>query len=593
MQKAMHKNLFILLAVMLYVAGLFYLAPLLSQKENFIGKEIKSIEFYGLKNRTPDELYKIITSRYNKPLEQKALNEDLHLLFATGYFSNVIVRLKSIKTKGVALIYEVTELPQIEEINYVGVDELSTQDFILSLGIKAGDTFSLEKVRDAVQTVIKTYREKGFFNIEAWYKVSKTNKTDNKLKIYILVDEGKIIPISKINIIGASILDSDDLLNILEQKESETLSEAVFQKDKFESDKFRIISFAKSQGLLNAEIDPSSTHYELRWRNPKKKEDGRVVVITYKIIEGDIKYYAGYSLEHIPEKINQEINPPERKIKSNEQLKPIYPPKGLLRLLEFSEFDIGNYFDEPRYFRDRGRLQEAYASQGYVFAQIRPYPIDFKLEQQTLSRYEKCISKKEPLKKEDLKCRQDAKLLKLKELKKWLKKNPSKEGISMRHVHFKLSENNLAYVENIIIRGNKKTKSEVILREILIKEGQLFNSSLVNLSRQRLVNLQFFSEVNLQMRPGSSQDKMNIIFEVKEQPTGNISVGGTYNVTSNFALNMQLGENNYEGSGQKVSGQLNYGINTRSIALNWTEPWFYEACSNSTGRFLEKYKRWF
>ena len=588
MRNLRRKRFFLYSLTALYLCFLFFFPPLFSQKTRFVGKQIGIIEFYGLRNLTADELYDVITSRYDKPLEESAFNDDVRALFATGYFSNVLMRVRLLKNGALALSFEVKELPQIEKIVYIGLEELSSQEFIQKVELSEGNFFSLEKVKEAVTQIQEIYEEEGFFHAEVWYKLSEINKINNTLKLYILADEGRLIPISKINIIGTRLLDPDFILAVLAQKESGALSVSPFQKEKFEQDKLKILAYAKSQGLLNAQMDPEATGYEIRWKNPNKKEEGRVVVLSYKVIEGDIKYYAGYSLEHLPARINRKLNPPERPIKSKSQLTPIYSPELLLDIVGYSKNDIGDSFNENRYFQDRSSMQEAYARQGYVFAQIRPRTIDFTLDAKTLSLYEKCLKRKRARGASQKKCREDAKHLHLKELREWLEKYPSASGRPMRHVHFQVSENNLAYVEGVIIRGNKKTKEHVIRREIIIKEGQLFNSDLVNLSRQKLINLQYFSEVNLQMRPGSTQNQMYIVFEVKEQPTGNISVGGSYGFgagAGGFSLNMKLGENNLQGTGVAISGTLEYGQRRRGLSLRWYEPWFYESCEDDTGPF--------
>ena len=340
-------------------------------------------------------------------------------------------------------------------------------------------------------------------------------------------------------------------------------------------------------------MDQELTGYEIRWRNPKNHEEGRVVVITYKIREGNPIYFGGYSLEHVPKRLNQELNPPERVRPKKEQLKPVYTPEMLLGFLEYGNDYLAEIFDETRYFRDRGSMQDAYARQGYVFAQIQPQKIDFKLENDVLERYASCKKIETAQTADQKKCQEEANWLPLAQLRELLHENPQLTGKPLRHIHFSVSENTLAYVENIIIRGNEKTKEYVIRREILIKEGQLFNSALVTISRQRLINLQYFSEVNLQMRPGSAQDKMNIVFEVKEQPTGIIRMGGTYGVNSGFALNMELGENNLQGTGQSISGGMNYGPNQRRLNVNWNEPWFYERCEDDSGPFWKQKQKAF
>ena len=587
------KIFFLSSFAVLYLCSLLFLPSIFSQKTRFVGKKVKIIEFYGLRNLTANELYNVITSRYEKPLTRAAFNEDVRALFATGYFSRILMRVRLLKEGGLGISYEVKELPQIESIRYIGLEELNSQEFIQKVEIGEGDFFSLEKLKESLSQIQRSYKEQGFFHAEVWYKLSKVNKADNTIKVYILIDEGEAIPISKINIIGTRHLDPDLIIAILNQKEGKDISDAPFQKEKFEEDKLRILSYAKSQGLLNAQLDPKATGYEIRWLNPKKKGKGRVVLITYKVIEGDSKYYAGYSLEYNLDRINKEQNPPERKIKSKSQLIPLYSKRILLNLLEYSKNNIGDSFDESRYFRDRSTMQEAYARQGYVFAQIRPQVIDFTLDLKTLKSYENCLKIKTTANTSQKKCKEEAKRLHLKELKEWLKEYPTEAGRAMRHIHFEVSENNLAYVEAIIIRGNKKTKEDVIRREILIKEGQLFNSSLVSFSRQKLINLQYFSEVNLKMQPGSSHNKMNIIFEVKEQPTGNIQVGGNYSVDLGFALNMRLSENNFRGSGTTLSGAVEYGPSRRGFSVNWYEPWFYEKCQEDTGPFWKNRQKAF
>ncbi len=574
--KAVHLQ-FILVLLVGLILGI--LPSLFSEPQSYFGKKISKIEFYGLKNLVTDELYEVMESRLEKPLNEVSTNNDLRKFFSLGYFSNVIIRVKLLQDNTVKLIFQVEELPQIQEINYVGLIKLSTQDFIKKIDLVEKSFFSLQKVKNTTQAIKAALIEQGYTFAEVWYKTSQISK-GNKISVSFIIDEGELLPISKINIIGTRRIDADQVLGILQQKESGIIADVGFQVSKFEEDKLVILSFAKSQGLLGAELDPEATGYEIRWKDPKNPEKGRVVVVTYKILEGDIKYFGGYSIEHDPNRINKELNPVEREKKEAKDITPIYSPESLLENLTLNYGNIGDYFDENKYFQDRGNIQEAYARQGYVFAQIQPQNIEFNLDEETLTKYEACQKKND-----GSKCSEDAKHLDLVHLRKWLNENPSEKGRPLRHVHFKISENNLAYIENIIIKGNEKTLDYVIKRNIVLKEGQLFNSNLVQISRQRLLNTQFFKEVNLQMRPGSDQNKMIVVFEFKEQPTGNIQVGGTYSVLTGFALNIKLGDSNYNGTGQTLTGGVDYGPNRRSLNISWNEPWFYDRCDKIKGSF--------
>ncbi len=567
----------------LFVLGSLFILPVFSQQNAYMDKPVSDVKFVGLRNVTADDLYPLLLTQFGQPLTEEALNADLKALFGTGYFSNVLMRVRLTPDGGVAVTYEVTELPRIRSIKFLGAEELALQELKTVLDFREGDVYSVAKVKAAVQLLENKYREEGFFLAEVWYRVSRVDRRSNQISVSYIIDEGSNIPISKINILGTKQLDPEDLLDILDQQESGFLDDGIFQETKFEEDKFKILAFAKSRGFLDAEIDPRATGYEIRYLNPRRPEEGRVVVITYKLLEGEISYFGGYSLDHDPRSINQELNPPEREVRDD--ITPIYDPDVLIRSMEFSEADLGEIFDEGRFFRDRGSLQELYSTQGYVFTQIQPVYINMPFTLENLEKYEACAAVESPASATALRCKAEAEWLDLPALRERLAEYPEEEGRNLRHVHFVVRENGLAYIENIIIKGYVKTQENVIRRELLVKEGQLFNSALVNRSREKLINLGFFKEVNLQIRPGSTEDKMNLILDVTEQPTGTISMGGGFGTQSGFSIFTEVGENNLNGAGERISGRLEYGPLRRSVGIEWTDPWFYETCEDSTGSF--------
>lgn len=577
----MHRRLAL---AFLVFAGVFLL-PLFSDKVEYAGRKVESVRFVGLKNVHPDELTGLISMQAGEPLPAEAINQDVKSIFGTGYFSSVILRLRLNKDNTVTVYFEVIELPRISEIKFMGTDELYATDLKEQLSFREGEVYSAQKVKEGVQRLQNKYRDEGFFLAEIWSKVSDPDPETNQVEVTYVVDEGENVPIARINITGTRNLDAEEMVALLEMKEKGAFEDGVFKESKFEEDKMKILAYAKTNGYIDAEIDPAGTGYEIRWKNPKEKEEGRVVVITYKINEGEIRYYGGYSLEHDAATINKELNPPERKLKKPGDLKPIYPREGLLDYMEYSSDNVGEVFDEGKYFRDRGLVQELYSQQGYVFTQVQPVFVNYRLDEKVFEKYEQCGKIENAKNDEERKCKREAGWLDLKAARKFLRDNPTAAGRVLRHIHFTVRENGLAYIENIIIKGMVKTQERVIRRELLMKEGQLFNSALVNRSREKLVNLGYFKEVNLEMRPGSDDQKMNLIIDLKEQPTGTISMGGGYGTQSGFAVFTEVGENNLGGSGQKISGRLEYGPLRRSVRLEWSDPWIYEKCENTTGSF--------
>ncbi len=562
-----------------------WLAPLASRENVYNGKKITSVRFVGLRNVSTGDLESLLSLRPGTEFSTLALNEDIKVLFETGNFSAVVAKIEANADDTINLNFEVVELPRIEEVKFRGVEELYPVDLKQALGIREGNVYSDTKVRDGLRRLKDKYREEGFFHAEIWVKVSDLDVKSNTVSVTYVVDEGENIPISKINIIGARHLDPEEMLEQLEHKEEGTFEDGTFQENKFEDDKLKILAYAKSRGFIDAEIDEELSQYEIRWRNPSQPEEGRVVVVTYKLREGEIRFFGGYSFEHDRAAINQEANPPERKIKGPADIIPVVKAEIIGKLTEYNQSNIGEIFDESKFFRDRQLVQELYSQQGYVFTQVQPKFINYKLDESTIARYEACQAVENPTTDQGRVCKEEAARLDLAQARKRLEDNPRDSGRVLRHVHFVIRENGLAYIENIIIKGMVKTQERVIRRNLLIKEGQLFNSALVNRSREKLINLGYFKAVNLQMRPGSDDEKMNLIIDVEEQPTGTISMGGGFGTASGFSIFTEVGENNLNGTGQQISGRLEYGPLRRYLQLRWTDPWMYEKCEATTGSF--------
>ena len=83
-------------------------------------------------------------------------------------------------------------------------------------------------------------------------------------------------------------------------------------------------------------------------------------------------------------------------------------------------------------------------------------------------------------------------------------------------------ERSRSHIENIIIRGNKRTKDYVIKRELLFEPGDVFSKSKFTNSLRNLFNLRYFSTVVPDVQPGSEQDLMDVILNVEEQSTASI-----------------------------------------------------------------------
>ncbi|MBP7281504.1 MAG: BamA/TamA family outer membrane protein [Leptospiraceae bacterium] len=573
----MKTNIAIKLSVILLLGVLILLggtgSKLFSERSQHLGKVISEIKFIGNLNTSKEDILSFIEMRKGAVLTEKLLNNDLKALFATGYFYNIDIKADTSPT-GVIVIFELKERPRVEEIEFIGADEIFPSDLRDKMPIKENEVITPEKVNATREVILKKYRDEGFFHAYVKFEMGKINPKTNLVKVKFIIDEGDEIPVSKINIIGTKAVDPGEIIGFLDMKEAGLIESGHFKEASFESDKQKIVAYLKSKGYLDADIVPEGTNWEIRWENSRLK-DKRVIIVNYKIKEGDIYYFNGYEAKHdytldergMPLFLNKENNPEGT---PKENLKPIYTIKQLEDLFEFSNDDVGDIFDEGKFQRDKALINELYSSKGYLYVQVMPKRKNIELTHENLLNYENCVGFTKAA------CEEENKKLNIPKLRKILTKNPTYSGRKFEHVDFTIRENFLAYIENIVIKGNKKTLDKVIRREVLIKPGELFNSALVNRSRERIFNLGYFKEVNFNTRPGSSETKMNLIIDVVEQPTGTISMGGGYGTISGFSIFTELGENNLNGTGQKVSGRIEFGPLRKFFQLSWTEPWIYD-----------------
>ena len=114
-------------------------------------------------------------------------------------------------------------------------------------------------------------------------------------------------------------------------------------------------------------------------------------------------------------------------------------------------------------------------------------------------------------------------------------------------------------ISQIIIQGNKITKTNVVKRYLKIKEGELFNSNKLRLSLSRLQGVGFFSDVNVNFEPDEDPNNVIIVLTVEEGRTGKLGFNVAYGTQSGFGGGMSYENTNIGGRGMKLSVGFDVG----------------------------------
>jgi outer membrane protein insertion porin family len=134
-------------------------------------------------------------------------------------------------------------------------------------------------------------------------------------------------------------------------------------------------------------------------------------------------------------------------------------------------------------------------------------------------------------------------------------------------------------VHRIEFSGNTKTRDKVIRRELLLSEGDMFNSSWWDLSVLRINQLGFFDTVkkeDYEITQNASNGTVDITMKVKEKGKNAIGFsGGISGLAGNF-VGVNYATNNFLGLGETLSIQTEWGTYQKLYSFGFTEPYVFD-----------------
>ena len=150
---------------------------------------------------------------------------------------------------------------------------------------------------------------------------------------------------------------------------------------------------------------------------------------------------------------------------------------------------------------------------------------------------------------------------------------------------YTVNESDKFTVESIVIEGNSKTKSTVILRELTLGPGDVYNTVFEKISRLRLENTRFFDDVSVTPQETNIPGRRNLRIAVKEGRTGNLTFGAGFSTLERATIFAEVSQSNFDlfnrrslfqGDGQKFRLRLQIGQQSNEAILTFEEPWLFQ-----------------
>ncbi|MDA8242908.1 MAG: outer membrane protein assembly factor BamA, partial [Elusimicrobia bacterium] len=199
----------------------------------------------------------------------------------------------------------------------------------------------------------------------------------------------------------------------------------------------------------------------------------------------------------------------------------VYLPSDLLPLVEYRR---GKYFSQEKLDDTVRALQDKYADKGYLKAVIVP-------------------------------------------------QRSFIEATGETDITFLITENSQIYVDHIDVEGNKATKTYVLRREITQKEREVFSSSKIRRSQEKIFNLGFIDDVAPVINPTPDPDKVDLVFDVTEGKPGMLTAGAGISSTDGLVGTLSMSHMNLFGRAQRTSLSWNFGKRVQDYYLSWMTPW--------------------
>ena len=431
---------------------------------------------------------------------------------------------------------------KVSGIKYVGCERIDQETISTYFPIQVGDECDDETINDA----LKALKDTNFFSD---VKVRMSGTT-----VVVEVKEAPII--NKVSFEGNSKISDKDIKKAIKIGTHEVLSPA-----KVSEIQQSLLGQYRKMGRYNATVNPKII----------KLKDNRVNLV-FEINEG------------IAAGISKIIFVGNDKISSSDLRDIIYSK--VKRWYRF--FVTDDIYDADRMEEDKQAIAKYYHEQGYINARVlsavaelspnkSSFVLTFTIEEGEQYEFDSISIKSHVAKvsdeglSKDLYCRKgdlyresyieaDTASIARQIGKRGFPtvsvtpqiiKNSTKKTVN---VVFNINEGEKIYISKIVISGNTKTRENVIRREIILEEGDAYNQSFVKMAEGRLKDLGYFQKVDIQAIPDpNSPDKCILHVSVEEAPTAEAMVSASYSSTSGFGVDLTYNENNFFGTGKKLS----------------------------------------
>ncbi|MGA2354878.1 MAG: outer membrane protein assembly factor BamA [Terriglobales bacterium] len=486
---------------------------------------IVEIRVHGNRRIPADTVKARIFSKVGDVYDQAAIERDFNALWNTGYFEDIRFEREQ-SDKGWIIHIYLKERPTIREINYTGLNAVSTSDVLdrfkeRKVGLSVESQYDPTKIKKAEVALKELLAEHGhqFATIRSEIRAIPPAA----VAVTFVIKEGPKVKVGRIIFRGNRHINDRTLRAAMKNLRPigiphsiflENLFSKTYDATKLEEDTERVRAEYQNRGYFKvlvedpkAEIhDTGHPGFHIPWIQGGV---GKAVDITMPIEEGDRYRLGGITFKN------------NKAIRNTVALRNLFPMKD------------GDIFSREKVAKGLENLRKAYGEAGYInFTSVPDTKFD--------------------------------------DVKKTV------------NLEIDVDEGKQFYVRRIEFQGNTTTRDKVIRREIALEEGQIYNSRLWEVSLLRLNQLGYFDQLKpddpntTERHLDEKNGTVDLSLKVHEKGKNSIGLQGGVSGLAGAFVGLNYSTNNFLGLGETLSVQASLGSRQRDLVFGFTEPYLFD-----------------
>ena len=492
---------------------------------------VESVDIQGNRRLRDDDLLYYIKTRAGDVFDPKQLERDLKELLSLNFFDKSSTRVLTEEgvRGGVNVIFEVKELPIIRDLRFEGTKAIQESDILKEfrenrVGISKESVFDPVKAKNGTRVLRELLAAKGYPNAKVTVDTEEVSATS--IAVVFNIEQGSRSRIIEIEFEGNDIFKSSELRKQLKLVQKTGLVTRFKGQD--------ILELRKLQYDLFKNVRPymaSKGYFQARFGDPQVVGLGRkrTSLLPYIVLPLPLISSIDDTLKIvIPVSEGKRYRVGDVKVEGNS----IFSEAQILALIGLKKGEIadGKRFSEALY----EDLKKYYGAQGFV-----EYEGEFEPE---------------------------------------FKDDPSNPKDGIIDVKIIINEGKQFTLRRLEFAGNTFTRDQVLRREVLVNEGDIYNQLYLETSVIRLNQTQYFDPIDkdkdVETRTDPENGTVDLLVKVKEKGRQQISFNGGVSGISGTFFGLEYSTNNLLGRGENLALSLGAGNRQQNFQFSFTEPYY-------------------